>query len=150
MEWLGNLSAVHWIALAAILGVVEVTTGTLYILFVAVAAALVALLNFVGPDFSWEIDLLLFAVLSTLSLVVGHYYIKPRMGSDVGETLNQPANALIGRRAKAIADFSAGEGRVQLGDTQWRATTDDQIEAGEELVVVNVEGSTLRVEAWDG
>lgn len=150
MDWLGELSAVHWLAITAILGILEITTGTLYILFVAAAALIVAGLNWLGPDLAWETDLALFGFVSTLSLLVGHFVVKPRLADGADEGLNDPARAMIGRRARAIADFQTGEGRVQLGDTQWRARTDDMIEAGEELVVVAVEGSTLRVEAWDG
>ena len=146
MEFFGELTALHWFAIAALLAVLELMTGTLYLIFVAAAALLISVLNWVGPDLAWETDLVLFFLLSTALLVFAHFVIKPRMKGEAADGLNEPAHALVGRRVKALADFSTGEGRVQLGDTQWRASSDDHIEAGEELVVVGVEGSTLRVQ----
>jgi len=148
MEFLGELTWLHWFIIAGILMVLEVSTGTLYLLFVAAAALIVGLFNVV-VDASWQTDLLLFGILSAVSLLVGHYVIKPRLNEQTADGLNEPANALVGKRVRALADFKTGEGRVQLGDSQWRAMTNDNIEAGEELVVVGVEGSTLRVEAFD-
>ena len=149
MEFLGELTWLHWFILAGVLLVLEIGTGTLYLLFIAAAAALVGVLN-LAVDASWQTDLLLFGVLSAASLLIGHYVIKPRLNEHTADGLNDPAHALIGKRVRALADFQTGEGRVQLGDSQWRAMTDDRIEAGEELVVVGVEGTTLRVEAFDG
>ena len=146
MEFLGDITALHWFAIAALLLIFELTTGTLYLLFIAAAALLVSLMNFFGPDLAWETDLVVFSVVSAITLLVGHFVIKPRLGEHTADGLNEPANALIGRRVRAIRDFETGEGRVKMGDTEWRAITDDSIEAGEELVVVAVEGSTLRVQ----
>ena len=146
--FLGELTALHWLAIAGILLTFELLTGTLYVLWVAAAAAIVAAINWIGPDLAWQTDLVLFGLFSTALLLFGHYVVKPRIRQEAAEGLNEPAHALVGRRAKALADFATGEGRVQLGDSQWRAITNDRIEAGEELVVVGVEGSTLRVEAW--
>ena len=150
MSFLGELGPLHWLGIAALLLVFELITGTTYILWLAAAAAVLTLINFIGLDFSWEADLVMFGLFSTAFLVFGHYYVKPRMKGEAAVGLNEPAHALIGRRARAVADFHTGEGRVKLGDSEWRARTDDQIEAEEELVVVGVEGTTLRVEAWDG
>jgi len=146
-EFFGDISALQWFAIAGLLLVLELMTGTLYLLFIAVAALAVSVLNWVGPDISWETDLVLFFVLSTALLLVGHYVIKPRLREEAADGLNEPAHALVGRRARAVADFQTGEGRVKLGDTEWRARTDDSIQANEELVVIAVEGSTLLVQA---
>jgi membrane protein implicated in regulation of membrane protease activity len=146
-EFFGDISALQWFAIAGLLLVLELTTGTLYLLFVALAAIAISALNWLGPDMSWETDLVLFFVLSTALLLIGHFVVKPRLREEAAEGLNEPANALVGRRARAVADFQTGEGRVKLGDTEWRARTDDSIHAGEELVIVAVEGSTLLVQA---
>ena len=150
MDWgafLGELGALHWLAIAGLVLGFELLTGTMYALWVAAAAAIVSVINWLGPDLAWQTDVLLFGVLSTALLLFGHYVIKPRLREEAAVGLNEPAHALVGRRARAIADFRTGEGRVKMGDTEWRASSDDMIEAGEELVVVSVEGSTLKVVA---
>jgi len=54
---------------------------------------------------------------------------------------------MVGRRVVAFTDFDNGEGRVVVGDTQWKASTEaDQLKAGDKLVVTSVVGATLVVE----
>jgi membrane protein implicated in regulation of membrane protease activity len=45
----------------------------------------------------------------------------------------------------AEASFTAGVGRVKLDDTVWRASSADEIGAGERVEITGVEGSTLLV-----
>jgi membrane protein implicated in regulation of membrane protease activity len=55
---------------------------------------------------------------------------------------------MVGMRVKAVTDFDTGLGRVQVGDTQWRASIQDgNPSAGAKLRVVSVKGTTLQVEA---
>jgi len=62
--------------------------------------------------------------------------------------LNDRARSMVGMRVKAVADFDTGLGRVQVGDTQWRASIfEGNPEAGAELRVISVKGTTLQVEA---
>ena len=62
--------------------------------------------------------------------------------------LNDRARTMVGMRVKAIADFDTGMGRVQVGDTQWRASiADGNPVSGAELRVISVKGTTLQVEA---
>ena len=54
---------------------------------------------------------------------------------------------MVGMRVKALADFETGLGRVQVGDTQWRAEMESgNASAGQELRVLSVKGTTLMVE----
>jgi len=58
--------------------------------------------------------------------------------------LNDRARAMIGERVKAVADFETGSGRVQMGDTQWRAKMiEGSAKAGQELRITEVIGTTL-------
>ena len=90
---------------------------------------------------------LLFFILSTVLLIVGHTHIRPKMQGGEPSDLNDRARSMSGMRVKAIADFETGRGRVQVGDTQWRAAMDvGDAKAGDELRVVSVKGTTLTVE----
>jgi len=56
---------------------------------------------------------------------------------------------MIGIRVRAIGDFELGEGRVQVGDTQWRARINEgNPNSGDELKVLSVKGTTLIVEPY--
>jgi len=68
------------------------------------------------------------------------------MKSGEPSDLNDPARTMQGRRVVAFTDFQNGHGRVTVGDTQWKASTEsDDPAKGDELVITSVVGSTLIV-----
>ncbi len=146
IQFLEGMNGTRWLILGFGLLVAEVATGTSYILWTAVAALIVGLVTFILP-IGWQMQFLLFAILSVVLLVVGHKYVRPKFKGGEPSDLNDRARALIGKRVKAVKDFETGIGRVYVGDTQWRAKMDEgNAKAGEELKVVSVESTTLTVE----
>ena len=147
VQMLESMTGTKWIIVGVLLLILEVVTGTTYILWPAVAALVVGLIAFVLP-LGWEMQFLLFSILSTVLLVVGHKYVRPKMKGGEPSDLNDRARSMVGMRVKAIADFETGIGRVQVGDTQWRASIHEGTAlSGQELRVVSVKGTTLQVEA---
>ena len=145
IQLLESMDGARWLILGIVLLVLEVITGTTYILWVATAALIVGVLSFILP-IGWPIQFLLFFALSVVLLVLGHKYFRPRMNGDENSDLNDRAKTMVGMRVKAVADFETGRGRVQVGDTQWRASMDNgDAVSGEELKVVEVKGTTLIV-----
>ncbi len=57
--------------------------------------------------------------------------------------LNERGQALIGSRA-VVADFANGAGSVKVGDTMWRAVSDEALAAGASVEIAGVDGVTLR------
>ena len=147
VQMLESMSGTKWLILGVLLLVLEVVTGTTYILWPAVAAIIVGIIAFVLP-LAWEMQFLLFFILSGILLVVGHKFVRPKMKGGEPSELNDRARSMVGMRVKAVADFDTGIGRVQVGDTQWRASiVDGNPVSGAELRVVSVKGTTLQVEA---
>ena len=147
VQLLESMSGSKWLILGVLLLVLEVVTGTTYILWPAVAALIVGVIAFVLP-LAWEMQFLLFFILSAILLVVGHKFVRPKMKGGEPSDLNDRARTMVGMRVKAVADFDTGLGRVQVGDTQWRASiVDGNPSAGAELRVMSVKGTTLQVEA---
>lgn len=147
VQMLESMSGSKWLIVGVLLLVLEVVTGTTYILWPAVAAIIVGVIVFVLP-LAWEMQFLLFFVLSGILLVVGHTFVRPKLKGGEPSDLNDRARTMVGMRVKAVADFDTGLGRVQVGDTQWRASiADGNPSAGAELRVISVKGTTLQVEA---
>ena len=146
VQMLESMSGSKWLIVGVLLLVLEVVTGTTYILWPAVAALIVGVIVFVLP-LAWEMQFLLFFILSAVLLVVGHKVVRPKMKGGEPSDLNDRARTMVGMRVKAVADFDTGLGRVQVGDTQWRASiVDGNPSAGAELRVISVKGTTLQVE----
>jgi len=69
------------------------------------------------------------------------------MKSDEPSDTNNPVRTMVGRRVVAFSDFDNGEGRVTVGDTQWKARSDvGELKTGDKLVITAVVGATLVVE----
>lgn len=148
LQLLESMDGARWLILGVVLLVAEVLTGTTYILWVAAAALIVGVLAFAIPVMGWPVQFLLFFVLSIALLIAGHKYFRPNMMGEEDSDLNDRAKSMVDMRVKAVADFETGRGRVQVGDTQWRASmTTGTAKAGQELRVTSVKGTTLIVEA---
>lgn len=146
IEFLEGLNTTRWLVLGFILLMLEIVTGTSYILWPAAAALVVGLVVFILP-LGWPMQLLLFAILATVFLVLGDKYVRPKMKGGEPSDLNDRARSMVGLRVKAVSDFETGQGRVHVGDTQWRALMENgDAKTGDELRVVSVKGTTLVVE----
>lgn len=146
IEMLESMNGTKWAILGIALVGLELLTGTTYILWPAVAAFIMAIIVFILP-LGWELQLIIFFILSTLLLVAGHFYLKPKFKSGEPSDLNDRARSMIGARVKAVTDFDLGRGRVQVGDSQWSAAMQDgTAKIGDELRVMEVKGVTLWVE----
>ncbi|GLQ24292.1 hypothetical protein GCM10007853_21660 [Algimonas ampicilliniresistens] len=150
IEILSQLTAWHWLILGVVLLGLELVLGSTYILWPAVSALIVGVLLFIAP-MGWELQMMLFFLLSITTLVLGRTHLQRLVKGGEPSDLNDPGQALIGRQVKAVADFTGTEGRVELGDTQWSArlevgTAVSTVRAGDLLRVESVMGATLIVE----
>jgi len=146
LAFLESIKATHWGLLGIGLVGLELATGTTYILWPAIASLIMAVWVFFLP-LSWELQFVLFFLLSSLLLFVGHFYLRPAMKSGEPSDLNDPSRSMLGRKVTAFSDFDNGHGRVTVGDTQWKASTNaDDPKAGDALVVTSMAGATLIVE----
>lgn len=146
LAFLETMNATKWGLIGIGLIGLELVTGTTYVLWPAAAAIILAVGVFLLP-LTWEMQFLIFAILSVILLFVGHFYLRPLMKSDEPSDTNNPVRAMVGRRVVAFSDFENGEGRVTVGDTQWKASTDgEDPKTGDALVITNVVGTTLNVQ----
>lgn len=135
-----------WFVLAIALLILELFTGTTYLLWIAVASAATGVI-LLGFDVAWQAQLGLFAVLTFAVAIAGRRFLRPGWLRSDQPDLNEGLARVAGRTAFAVADFAAGVGRVKLDDTVWgaRAADGEPIRAGEALTVTGMEGSTLQV-----
>ena len=146
VAFLESMNATRWGLLGIGLVGLELVTGTTYILWPAVGALVMSAWVFFLP-LSWELQFVLFFILSTVLMVVGHLYLRPLMKSGEPSDLNDPGRSMLGRRVVAFTDFENGHGRVTVGDTQWKSSTESEDpKIGDALVITAVVGATLIVE----
>jgi hypothetical protein len=138
----------HWLALGLILIALELAaSGGFYILFFGVAAVVVAALSFLGISGPTWVELLLFSVLSVVSLVFFRNPMLRWMKLDKG---GGDVDSLVGETAIATQSIGAGEiGRVELRGTSWSARNrgSETLTTGRRCVVVAVDRLMLVIEA---
>jgi membrane protein implicated in regulation of membrane protease activity len=136
----------HWIALGLVLVVLELAApGGFYFIFFGVGALVVGLLatfDAAGP--AWA-QILLFSVVSLLSLVLFRARL---LGKLQGSKRASDMDTLVGEIGTLSDDLSpGGVGKVELRGTAWSAknTSHVTLKRGERCVVIRVEGLMLAV-----
>lgn len=144
---LNSMDVWKWILLGVALLVLELFTGSLFLLWPAIAAIVVGLVLSVVP-LGWEMQLFLFAILTTAGLIWGEKYLRPRLDNDrAADGLNARGETMIGQTVRAIGDFDMGRGRVKVGDTEWAAKMPEgNAAAGDQLRIIEVSGASVTVE----
>lgn len=144
-----------WLAIGLLLMILELATGSLFLVWPGLAAFVVMLIVYFTDALPVHWQLVIFAVISVAMTYLGRSYFKDRVGAKVSDRplLNKRNQQLVGRKVWAIDAFNHGEGRVRLGDSQWSARLDeiDGVDAPAEvakdapLSIIRVEGALLIV-----
>lgn len=135
----------HWIAFGLFMVTLEIFTGTFMMLGLGVAAMFVGVTDNLFKT-SLETELLLWIILSILSLVLWFKYLKnPNI-----ETSGQSNYSLetLGTVEKEISANKRGSVRFDtpvLGNTTWFATSKESISEGSRVSIVEVKGQLIEV-----
>lgn len=149
--WLPSLSSVHpwhWWILGALLLLLELALPGVVFVWLALAAFATGLIVFVLP-LPVGVQLLLFAALSVVSVVLGRRSVA-RLPSGAGaEGLNERGERLVGRLVEVTDPIQDGRGKVRVGDSVWLAHGPDT-PRGASVRVVGARGTLLLVEPLEG
>jgi len=143
LTWFAAIGPQHWLVFGLVLLIAELATGTTYLLWPAVAAVIVALISWIAPT-GWAVELGVFAVLVIALTYFGRPIVRRWRNEGAAIGLNNRAAGLVGRRG-VVETFANGVGSVKVGDTIWRARSEETLEAGAAVVVSAVDGVTLQV-----
>lgn len=135
----------HWLILAAALAGIEILTPGFFFIWLGGAALVTSGVALVAPGLSWENQVLVFALLSAVS-VLGWYRFRHRLVIKSDDmTLNRRGEQLLGRSATLSEPIVNGRGQIRIDDTVWRCEGDD-LEAGTKVKVVALRGAVVGVE----
>ena len=133
----------HWWAFAAILLIAEIALPVTFFLWMSVAAAVTGLLVF-AVDMSWQVQLIVFSVLSVISIVASRIYIKNNPIESDDSQLNRRGEQHIGKIYTLDTDIQNGSGKVRVGDSLWRVEG-PELAAGTRVKVIDVNGNSFVV-----
>jgi len=140
VSWLWLIFVVIGVLLALLELVVGIDTG-LDLVFIGSAFLVGGFVSWISD--SWIVAIVLTGVICIAYLAIGRRYIH-RWTSIPKEKTN--IDAIIGASGVVITKINAGsDGLVKVGNEEWRARSNEDIEVGETILVKSITGVTLFV-----
>lgn len=135
----------HWWAFGALLLVVELLAPGMFFLWMAESAVVTGVLLLLYPALTWEFQLVVFSVLSVLSIAVARKLIHRHPIESDRPWLNRRAAQYVGRTFVLSDPIRNGWGKLRVDDATWKIAGPD-VPAGTRVKVVNIDGMVLNVE----
>ena len=135
----------HWWILALGLIILETVLPGTFFLWMGISAIVLGLLAWVIPEMSWEMQLMLFAILSLVSIVGWRMWQRRHPEESDQPNLNRRGEQYVGRVFTLETPIENGFGKVRVGDTLWRVKG-AEAPAGIKVKVTSVDGVILVVE----
>ena len=132
--------AIVWAVAGLVLVIVEVMTGTFYLLMLGIAAFGAALAAWLGWDF--PVQSIVAAILAAIGCYGGHLYREKNRAQQM-----PPIDAGMPASFESWLDAGARLARVRYRGASWDARVEgaEALEPGATVYVVAADGSTLRV-----
>ncbi|MCU1749713.1 NfeD family protein [Pseudomonas sp. 6D_7.1_Bac1] len=146
--FLQHLSFWDWLALGTILLILEIFGAGGYLLWVGLAAAAVGVLTFLIPGLLWELQFLLFGLLSILTALYWWRRQRSAMRASDQPNLNLRGQELIGKVFVVHQAIVNGRGKIKVADGVWMARGPDA-PAGSRVRVTGLDGVVILVEHAD-
>lgn len=147
IELISTQPAWFWLCLGGLLLIGELLGTGGYLLWTGIAAVLVGVIALVAPFLGWEWQGILFAIFTVVSALLWRKWLSGRQNTKADD-VNQISHQLIGIRARLLTDTEEGFSRVRLADGSWRIYSDTPLSAETEVVVIAVDGITLKVKPY--
>lgn len=146
MSALTSLVYWHWLILGIALMTAEALLPGSFLVWFGVGALATGIALLVVPALGWELQLILFALVSGASIIAWRRYRAAHPETSSHPTLNQRGAQYIGRRFTLHKPIVDGVGRLHVDDTQWRIEGPD-LPAGTQVTVTSSEGNVLKVQS---
>ncbi|MCB1481027.1 MAG: NfeD family protein [Rhodobiaceae bacterium] len=147
VHWFFSLGPWAWIIMGLLLLGLELLAPGQIFLWLGVSAIVVGLIEFL-TDLPWQGELIIFGVLSLVSVIAYRKYASGRTEASDRPFLNRRTSGLVGREFSLHQAIDHGEGKIRVNDTLWRVRGPD-LPQGTRVKVVDVDGALLIVEATD-
>lgn len=144
---ISDLGPWSWIVLGLILLIIEILAPGVFLLWIGIAAVIVGLLSLALWNvafWTWQIQVIVFLVLSLVCVLLGRRYMAGRDTASDQPLLNRRSDQLVGRTATLSEPIVNGRGRAQFGDTMWRVAGPD-LPAGTRVKVVKASDADLEL-----
>lgn len=135
---------VVWLIVAVVLIVLDICTSTLLFVWISIGAFGALIANYFGVSFWWQI--LIFSVISIISLSIGYPWAKRTFKNKIPKTLRME-ETYIGSEFSAEEDIDETV-RFKVKGIYWTGhNIGGKISKGEKFKIVGIEGNKLSIKA---
>jgi inner membrane protein len=139
----------HWLGLAATLFIIEVLTGTGFLLWLGLSALLVVFLLFIYPLMAMTTQLFIFALFSIITALGWKLYLSFYPIRTDRPRLNKRAEQYVGQAFTLETPIINGKGIVRVGDSIWQVKCHENLAAGSSIRIIDAEGVILVAKKLD-
>ena len=134
-----------WIMLAVALVIGELASPGIFLIFLAAGALVTGVTMLALPDIPFLVQLVSFTAWSAVAVAIGRRWYTQFPVATSDAMLNDRSARLVGEIVTVVAALDGGEGRVRVGDGEWRASG-STADVGARMRVVAVRDGVLIVE----
>ncbi|MCF6215696.1 MAG: NfeD family protein [Emcibacter sp.] len=148
MDFLDELILNHWtwfVAALLLIGLELAVPGVVF-LWMAIASVIVGGIMLFDPGISWEVQFIIFAILSIISVFAGRTFLKRNPIETDDANLNQRGHQYIGQTYNLIRDMKNGKSKVRIGDSNWSVEGDFEAKENDKVKVIGIDVTVLKVE----
>ena len=145
MEWLDHIEFWYWLIAAVVMIILEMVIPAAWFLWMGVSAFVVGLMLYFIPSMPLLIQVVIFGVLSVVTLLLYKRHQQANPAEKEEPSLNRRGEQYIGRIFTLAEPIVNGVGKVKVDDTTWKVMGSD-MPAGMKVRVMSVDGNVLNVE----
>jgi membrane protein implicated in regulation of membrane protease activity len=135
----------YWWIIALILLVVEILAPGFFFLWMAISGFVTGALVFLIPAASINMQVLVFSVLSVVTIILWKFYGKKYPITSDHPLLNKRGTQYIGRIFTLYEPIKNGEGKIKVDDSIWKVHGED-CDITTRVKVIAVRGTVFEVE----
>ncbi len=138
----------YWLAFGVVLVALEALIPGTVLMWFGISAGVVGLIVFLAPDLAFTYQVLIFGVLSVVSVLVTRIWLRRQPLQTEDPDLNLRGQRYVGQVVVLAEPIESGVGKAKVGDSLWRVTGPDA-PAGSRMRVTGSDSATLIVEPAD-
>ncbi len=146
MNWMADNADWLWWSVGVVLLAGEMVIPGVYLLWIGLASLVTGVIAWLIPEWGFAGHGIVFALLATVSIYVGHRFVYRQGTAVVDSEVNVRGKSFVGKTYEVVEPIKNGRGHVRVGDSRWLASGPD-LKKGALAKVIAVDGTVLVVEA---
>lgn len=134
----------YWWVFAVFMLVIEMLAPGFFFLWLSISGVIVGTLLFLFPSIMLEVQLIIFSILSIISVLLWRYYGIQIPAETDHPLLNKRGDQYMGRTFSLIEPIENGRGKIKVDDSIWTVLGED-CPLNSKVEVIGVKGTLFEI-----